>query len=166
MDEVRAFFGQRVRELRRQKGLSQTELAERADLNRAYLGGVERGDRNPTIENVAKIAKALEEPMGSLFALSADSAAEVGKDVEDDRLQQAAELFSSSALIATLTSAGGLAGAAASALALSALGGPIATGGAVAVGGIAAMKALMTRLDKLEKKFDDLPDDGGGGEAA
>ena len=167
MDEVKVFFGQRVRELRRQKGLSQTELAEKADLNRAYLGGVERGDRNPTIENVAKIAEALDEPMGSLFALSADSATEINKEPDDEQRQRVARLFSTGTLFSTAAGVGGLAGAAASAFALSALGGgAVAAGGAAAAGGVAAMKALLARLDRLEQKVDQLPDEAKGDEAA
>jgi transcriptional regulator with XRE-family HTH domain len=52
-------FGRRVREFRAERGLSQEQLAELAGVHRTYLGGIERGERNPTLSNVERIAKAL-----------------------------------------------------------------------------------------------------------
>lgn len=52
-------FGERVRELRIAKGWSQDELAYKADLHRTYVGGVERAERNVTLQTVEKIARAL-----------------------------------------------------------------------------------------------------------
>jgi len=52
-------FGERVRELRKQKGLSQESLALACDLDRTYIGGVERGERNISLINIHKIAQAL-----------------------------------------------------------------------------------------------------------
>lgn len=59
MKTIRKKFGDKVRELRRVKGLSQEELAFRAGVHRNYLGGIERGERNPALDNIAAIAKAL-----------------------------------------------------------------------------------------------------------
>lgn len=53
-------FGSKVRELRRLKGLSQEELADRASLHRTYIGMIERGERNITLINIEKISMALE----------------------------------------------------------------------------------------------------------
>lgn len=52
-------FGQRVRELRRKAGLSQERFAERCQLDRTYIGGIERGQRNVALRNIAIIARAL-----------------------------------------------------------------------------------------------------------
>lgn len=52
-------FGARVRKHRRLLGLSQEELAARCDLDRTYIGGVERGERNISLVNIHRIANAL-----------------------------------------------------------------------------------------------------------
>ena len=53
-------FGRNVRALREAAGLSQEALAERADLHRTYEGGVERGERNISLENIVRLAVALD----------------------------------------------------------------------------------------------------------
>jgi transcriptional regulator with XRE-family HTH domain len=55
--------GQNIRDIRREKGLSQESLAFEADLDRSYIGGVERGDRNIAIINLKKIADVLKIPL-------------------------------------------------------------------------------------------------------
>jgi transcriptional regulator with XRE-family HTH domain len=60
-------FGNRVRELRQKRSWSQEELAHRCQLDRSYIGGVERGERNVSLVNVHKIAKALGVRIRSLF---------------------------------------------------------------------------------------------------
>ena len=56
---ARHLFSQNVRKARLAKGLSQEDLAELASLHRNYIGGVERGERNISIDNMEKLAKAL-----------------------------------------------------------------------------------------------------------
>lgn len=63
----RRAVGARIAELRKQRGLTQLELAARADLHRPYLTGVERGSRNPSLDALAKIAAALDVPLMELF---------------------------------------------------------------------------------------------------
>lgn len=52
-------FGSKIRKIREKKGISQEKLASLAKLHRTYIGGIERGERNPTLINVKKIADAL-----------------------------------------------------------------------------------------------------------
>ena len=65
--QIQKHFGQRVRELRKHKGLSQESLALACDLDRTYIGGVERGERNISLLNISKIAAALGVPAKELF---------------------------------------------------------------------------------------------------
>ena len=53
-------FGERVREIRKEKGLSQEELAHKANFHRTYIGKIERAEKNITLINIEKIANALE----------------------------------------------------------------------------------------------------------
>ena len=64
---IRESFGQRLRELRLKANLSQEELGDLAGLDRSYIGGVERGERNVSLVNIHKIARALSMKPGSLF---------------------------------------------------------------------------------------------------
>ena len=57
--EVLIKFGQKVREERDRLGLSQEELAGRAGVHRTYVGIIERAEKNITLINIEKIAKAL-----------------------------------------------------------------------------------------------------------
>ncbi|MBI5526098.1 MAG: helix-turn-helix transcriptional regulator [Deltaproteobacteria bacterium] len=60
-------FGGRVATLRRDRGLSQEALAEQSGLHRTYIGGIERGERNVSLRNIAAIAKALGVTLPALF---------------------------------------------------------------------------------------------------
>ena len=65
--EIQKQFGDRVRQLRREKGFSQEGLALACDLDRTYIGGVERGQRNISLINIHKIARALGAPAKELL---------------------------------------------------------------------------------------------------
>ena len=65
--EIKRRFGERVRELRKQKGLSQEMLALVSNLDRTYIGGVERGERNISLINIHKLADALNIPVKDIF---------------------------------------------------------------------------------------------------
>lgn len=58
-EEVQKQFGRRIRELRQQRGLSQEQLAFSCNLDRTYIGSVERGERNISLVNIHTIAAAL-----------------------------------------------------------------------------------------------------------
>ena len=61
-------FGARVRELRKAAGFSQEDFALEIGLDRTYMGGVERGERNLALLNIRKIAHGLQVPVSQLFA--------------------------------------------------------------------------------------------------
>lgn len=60
-------FGARVRQLRLLKGYSQEAFAAKCDLDRTYVGGIERGERNVALRNVESIAKALDMALSELM---------------------------------------------------------------------------------------------------
>lgn len=64
---IQGRFGTRVRELRRQKGLTQEQLAERADLHVTYISGIETGSRNPSLTAIAALAKGFGISLSELF---------------------------------------------------------------------------------------------------
>jgi transcriptional regulator with XRE-family HTH domain len=66
--DAKALFGERVRVLRQERGWSQEEFAAQAELDRSYLGCIERGERNVSIENICKIAQALSVSPAVLFS--------------------------------------------------------------------------------------------------
>jgi len=57
--QVQALFGQRVRELRLKLGMSQESLGDACGLHRTYVGSVERGERNVSLENIVRLARTL-----------------------------------------------------------------------------------------------------------
>ena len=65
--DVREQVGRNLRRLRKQAGLSQEELAFRAELNRGYVNGIERYVRNPTVVVLQKLATALDIPVAELL---------------------------------------------------------------------------------------------------
>ena len=60
-------FGVHLRELRETRDLSQTQLSDLAGLNRNYVGDVERGRRNPCLDNIIRLAEALNVAPAELF---------------------------------------------------------------------------------------------------
>jgi len=65
--ELRKLFGNRLRILRKAKGLSQEALAEMADTHSTYIGVIERGEQSPTLETIGKIARALDIKIKEFF---------------------------------------------------------------------------------------------------
>jgi transcriptional regulator with XRE-family HTH domain len=67
MQDLRAIFGRNVRRYRRQKRLTQEELAFEAEIDLTYLGGIERGKRNPSLLVIGRIANALSVSVSKLL---------------------------------------------------------------------------------------------------
>ena len=66
--DIKKSFGKIVRKRRRALDLSQEELGDKAELNRGYISDIERGLRNPSLEVIDRIAKALGMDLAELFA--------------------------------------------------------------------------------------------------
>lgn len=67
MKSINASVGFKIRQIREDRGISQEKLAELADLHRAYIGQIERGEKNIGIRNLEKIAKALKVKIKEFF---------------------------------------------------------------------------------------------------
>lgn len=67
-EEVRMFLGKRIRSLRKTNGWTQEELAENAELSHKYIGEVERGEVNPSLDTLLSIANALKVEIPKLFS--------------------------------------------------------------------------------------------------
>jgi len=66
--DIKKRFGKAIRRRRRELDLSQEKLAEIAEIHRTYISSIERGERNPSLENIEKLAKALDISIADLFA--------------------------------------------------------------------------------------------------
>jgi len=67
VDDLLQRFGDRLRSIRLRKGISQEKLAEIAGVHRTFVSSVERGERNISLQNIARLAKALEVTMARLM---------------------------------------------------------------------------------------------------
>lgn len=65
--DIKIRFGNKIKSLRERKGFSQEKLAHIADLDRTYISGIERGERNVSIQVVEKLAKAFEIEIKEIF---------------------------------------------------------------------------------------------------
>lgn len=66
-EEIRVAYGKAIRSIRQNKKISQEELAERCGLHRTYVSDVELGKRNVSLENIDKIARALQIKKSEIF---------------------------------------------------------------------------------------------------
>jgi transcriptional regulator with XRE-family HTH domain len=65
--DIRIRFGRAIRRIREEQNINQEEAAERCGLHRTYYSGVERGARNVSLVNIAKIARGLKKTLPDLF---------------------------------------------------------------------------------------------------
>jgi transcriptional regulator with XRE-family HTH domain len=68
MQDLRNIFGRNVRRWRGQRRLTQEQLAFEAEIDLTYMGGIERGKRNPSLMVMGRIAKALSVPLPKLLS--------------------------------------------------------------------------------------------------
>jgi transcriptional regulator with XRE-family HTH domain len=68
MQDWRTIVGRNVRKIRQQRRMTQEKLAFEAEIDLTYMGGIERGKRNPSLLVMARIAEALSVPLGKLLA--------------------------------------------------------------------------------------------------
>lgn len=66
-NDVLKLVGARIRDLRKERGLSQETLGEKGGFHFSYIGQIERGEKNIALQNLTKIAAALEVPISQLF---------------------------------------------------------------------------------------------------
>lgn len=88
MSEIAKIIGQRVRNYRTEKGLSQEKLAEMSGCHPTYIGQVERGEKNATLESIEKITSAMGVPLSKLFE-------KMGEDNSDSIPMKCYELVAS-----------------------------------------------------------------------
>lgn len=67
MEDVRIRFGKKVRLLRRKLGVSQESFTDMCGLDRTYMGGIERGERNLGLVNINKVCSAFRISLAELF---------------------------------------------------------------------------------------------------
>ncbi|MCH9652592.1 MAG: helix-turn-helix domain-containing protein [Planctomycetes bacterium] len=67
VDDILIRFGQRIRELRKKRGFSQEAFAAACGMDRTYMGGIERGERNVALRNIERIAETLELTVAQLM---------------------------------------------------------------------------------------------------
>jgi len=68
MQDWRVILGQNIQRLRRRRGMTQEELAFEAEIDLTYMGGIERGRRNPSLLIMVRIAEALSVPLPKLLS--------------------------------------------------------------------------------------------------
>lgn len=90
MENITKLLGKRIRYLRHLREMTQQDLGERADVSYKYVGAIERGEKNPTLDNLAKIAKALDVKLFELFIFEHEvDNVKILKDGIDDLLDKA-----------------------------------------------------------------------------
>ncbi len=66
--DIKSRFGQTIRQLRKERGLTQEQLGELSGLHNSYIGGMERGERNPSLHSIDKISRALGVSLADTFS--------------------------------------------------------------------------------------------------
>ena len=100
--EILALFGRRLRSLRTDRGLTQQQLGEKASLSYKYVGAIERGEENPSLRVIDKLARALEVEPRDMFDVEHEETSTTAlkkqlnrllKEADQPRLKQAVKLL-------------------------------------------------------------------------
>lgn len=83
-EDVKVLFGRRVRQLRKEKGVSQEAFAHEIQIDRSYFGSIERGERNVSLDNICLIARGLGVAPAELLRFDAVPEAEPRTDTADE----------------------------------------------------------------------------------
>lgn len=84
-EDVKVLFGRRVRQLRKERGVSQEAFAHQIHIDRSYYGSIERGERNVSLENICLIARGLGVSPDELLRFESIADADVTKDASANR---------------------------------------------------------------------------------
>jgi transcriptional regulator with XRE-family HTH domain len=84
--QVRSFLGERLRALRKQRGLSQERLGHRSDLSGKFIGEVERGEKSISIDSLYRVAVALDVPLTTLTDVRRDGDRSSANDREAEKI--------------------------------------------------------------------------------
>ncbi|WP_284640770.1 helix-turn-helix domain-containing protein [Paenibacillus silviterrae] len=90
-ENILKFVGARIRDLRKEKGLSQEQLGEKAGFHFSYIGGIERAEKNISLLNLSKITEALDVQIHELFNYSKNIDIPVSEKEED--IQEVVQLL-------------------------------------------------------------------------
>jgi len=90
--EVQRLLGRRLRSLREAQGLTQQELGDKAALSFKYLGAIERGEENPSLKVISKLASALGVELRELFEFEHEETSPAQLKKKLDRLLKSADV--------------------------------------------------------------------------
>lgn len=93
MDLLKKNLGINIKRLRKEKGLTQQQLADKAGMDYPYLGMIERGEKNPTLEFIGKIAKGLNVETYQLFLLGNEEIFILSGETEKDTIQKVFSMY-------------------------------------------------------------------------
>lgn len=83
-EDVKVLFGRRVRQLRKERGVSQEAFAHEIGIDRSYFGSIERGERNVSLDNICLIAEGLGVAPAELLRFDAVADAEPQAGTADE----------------------------------------------------------------------------------
>jgi transcriptional regulator with XRE-family HTH domain len=85
MENAKTLLGRRIRYLRNQQEMTQEALGPAAELSAKYLGSIERGEKNPSMDNLEKIARALKVELSELFTFEqeTDNSKELKRKIDE-----------------------------------------------------------------------------------